>query len=295
MSLPFSLLPTNVNNPTPIWDGNEFQIGSESVKVLEYSQNNQGWNDELTHFHEESVGDQHFIDCASREHAINELKKCLPNEGATILEVGCSSGYLIKKIKHVFPKAMVMGADIVSEPLQRLAETMAGVPFFRFDLTQCPLPDDCIDAIVILNVLEHIEDDACALQQMYRILKPGGTLIIEVPSGPNLYDIYDKMMMHYRRYSLSNLCQLVKQSGFNVLKQSHLGFFLFPGFWLVKQRNKRLFKNSDFVQRVSVQNNIKQTGDSKLLHAVMRLELIIGRKMSFPRGIRCLVRCQKPR
>ena len=114
-----------------------------------------------------------------------------------------------------------------------------------------------------------------------------------MPSGPDLYDIYDKLMMHYRRYKLSHLCQLAKKSGFHILKRSHLGVLIFPGFWLVKQRNKRCLNESEAIQRASVQNSIKQSGDSKLLHALMRLELRIGRKISFPVGIRCLLTCTK--
>ena len=43
-----------------------------------------------------------------------------------------------------------------------------------------------LGAVVLLNVLEHIQDHEGALRQLYRILKPGGVVIIEVPAGPHL-------------------------------------------------------------------------------------------------------------
>lgn len=293
MSLPFSLPPTTPQGITPIWRGDGFQIGQDYCSILQYSENNQGWNDELTSLHEESVGDQHFIDCASRDHAIQQLQKHVLQAHPTLLEIGCSSGYLLKRITQSFQNALVMGADVVSEPLKKLAILLPNVPLFRFDLTHCPLPENSVDAVVILNVLEHIQDDATALKQIYRILKPGGVVIIEVPAGPDLYDVYDQVLMHYRRYTLSHLSKLVSDQGFHITQQSHLGFFLFPGFWWVKKRNKRLLKAPEDVQNKWVENSIRQTGESKILHTIMQTELLLGRYFSFPVGIRCLVTAKK--
>ena len=65
----------------------------------------------------------------------------------------------------------------------------------------------------MLNVLEHIEDDNEALMQAKRILKPGGILVLEIPAGPHLYDIYDKFLRHFRRYNLSGLTNQLQGIG----------------------------------------------------------------------------------
>lgn len=293
MTLPFALPPRAHGEPIPLWVGNGFKIGNETISVLQYSVNSHGWNDDLTFFHEETAGDQHFIDKASRDYAIYQLQKQLQVKRPVILEVGCSSGFMLKRLQHTFPDAILMGADVVQEPLTSLANTLPGVPLIRFDMTACPLPDASVDALIMLNVLEHIEADSEALKQAYRILKPGGVLIIEVPAGPHLFDIYDKMLMHYRRYTLANLAKQLQTLSFKIHKQSHLGFFLYPPFWLVKMRNKRLFSQSENKQRESVKKNVAETSHNKLLHLVMRLELFIGKLFSYPFGIRCLISCTK--
>lgn len=294
MSLPFALPPLSVEGGIPLWEGNGFRIGDEFTKVLQYSINTLGWNDELTFFHEETAGETHFIDKASRDHAIQELKKRLRNKkNPTILEIGCSSGFMLKRIHKAFPEATVIGSDVVSEPLHKLAEELPNVPLFRFDLLHCPLPDNSVDAIVILNVLEHIENDAGALQQIHRILKPGGAVIIEVPAGPHLFDVYDKVLMHYRRYSLSDLLNLATQNRFKIEKKSHLGFFLYPGFRFVKKRNQRLLSQANNIQQQHTQKNIRETGGNKFFHLLMQTELLIGKLISYPFGIRCLMTCIK--
>lgn len=293
MNLPFVLKPIKEGAEIPKWDGKGFRIDQEFTQVLQYSNNDLGWNDELTDFHEETAGDNHFIDCASRDHAISQLKQRVYSKNSTILEVGCSSGYMLHRMQKTFPEAIIIGSDVVNEPLLKLANNLPDIPLFRFDMQHCPLPDNSMDAVVMLNVLEHIENDTAVLQQTYRILKPGGMLVVEVPSGPHLYDIYDKVLKHYRRYDATLLAQLIAKQGFVIQKKSHLGFFLYPAFSWVKKRNKRLLMETENLQRKHVKKAITNTGSNHLLHLLMRIELQLGKLLSFPVGIRCLITCIK--
>jgi SAM-dependent methyltransferase len=294
MELPFQLPPIMQNGPYPIWTGHDFQVGDERTKVLHYSTNNTGWNDDLTSCHENAAGDNHFIDQASRNYTLSELKKNLsPLTMPIILEIGCSSGYMLQKINQLFPHATLIGADVVYKPLLELSKRLT-IPLLRFDILQCPLPDNCIDAIILLNVLEHIEDDITTLRQIFRILKPNGVLILEVPAGPHLYDAYDRICMHFRRYKLSTLCQLITKQGFTVANRSHLGTFIYPAFFLAKLWNKRLLTKSDTEQRQLIEKKIRQTSKNKFLSALMHMELMLGKWVSYPFGIRCMVSCIKP-
>jgi SAM-dependent methyltransferase len=278
----------------PIWTGHGFQIGDRILSILSYEVHPAGWTDELTTFHENTAGDSHFIDIASRRQAILQVAKYATGASPVILDIGCSSGFLLANLKGAFPRAFVMGADAVLGPLINLAKTSPEIPLLHFDLTRCPLPDNSVDVAIVLNVLEHIEDDALAIRQLFRILKPGGIAVIEVPAGPELYDIYDELLLHYRRYKMLGLRHLFLDAGFSVLRQSHLGFFLYPGFFLVKQlRRKRRADIPEEEIAELVSKNIKQTGDNPFFYALMRFELMIGRIIPYPFGIRCLVIVQK--
>lgn len=205
MILPFDLPPPVGYSTPPKWNGLNFVLGDQHTPVLEYSENFAGWSDDLTALHEEAVGDSHPIDFASRHDAVAQVRKFMPSAQAVIMEIGCSSGFLIRDLAKEFPEAVIVGADVVKEPLYRLAKTLPGIPLIRFDLLQCPLPDQSVDVMVMLNVLEHIEDDVGALQKAFNLLKPGGSLIIEVPASPGLYDAYDVQLQHFRRYAASEL------------------------------------------------------------------------------------------
>jgi SAM-dependent methyltransferase len=252
-----------------------------------------GWTDDLTDFHEETAGANHPIDVASRVHAARQLKNIVV-EAPVVLEIGCSSGFMLREIRRSLPRAFVIGSDYVRGPLEKVLADMPDLPVLQFDLIRCPMPDESLDALVLLNVLEHIRDDAGAVQQLYRTLKPGGVAVIEVPAGPNLFDVYDKMLMHFRRYSLRSITTLLQSAGFEIVKKSHLGFFVYPAFWVIKQRNKRFLSQDEAAQKRVVAGNIRSTQGSWLFHAVMGVELFLGRFVSYPRGIRCLLTCRKP-
>ena len=73
------------------------------------------------------------------------------------------------------------------------------------------------DTVVLVNVLEHIEDDRAALAHIFRILKPGGHLLIFVPALGFLMSKFDLMLGHFRRYHRRDLMGKVTESGGEVL------------------------------------------------------------------------------
>lgn len=285
-------------NEIPIWTGQNFQIGSEKVAVLEYTHCNIGWTADLTEFHEqEADAGYHYIDRASRNHAQSELEQYIHNNKVVILEIGSSSGYLIRDIKNSFPGSYIIGSDCIPEPLKKIAERVHGIPLLQFDLVSCPLPDNCIDVIIALNVLEHIKEDESALKQIYRILKPGGCAIIEVPANSQLFDFYDEQLKHFRRYNLKELREMSARAGFNLSKSTHLGFFIYPVFKLMKLQNKRENNHLNSYQKQDrIKNQIRFGGPiiNRILCMVMFFELQLGKILSYPRGIRCALTLLKP-
>jgi len=73
-----------------------------------------------------------------------------------------------------------------------------------------------VDSVVMVNVLEHIEDDAGALRAIHALLKPGGALLLFVPALPALYGSMDRAFGHMRRYTKSVLATRLTGAGYDV-------------------------------------------------------------------------------
>ncbi len=299
-TFPITFPPPAGQTQAPVWTGQAFRVGDCETTVLSYltkasgETGRSGWTDELTTFHEATAGDDHYIDRASRQHTLDQLRRWLGTERPVIMDIGCSSGSMLRLLLREFPDGGILGADYIRGPLEALAGSLSGVPLLQFDLTACPLPDNSLDGIVLLNVLEHIEDDEAALAQVARILKPGGIVIIEVPAGPNLFDIYDRQLLHHRRYRMTELIEKVSRRGLRVLAQSHLGFFLYPAFWVAKKRGRRFLTADPEVQRAMVARQITNGRANPLLYRIMDVESKLRNRIYYPFGIRCLLTCQRP-
>ena len=89
------------------------------------------------------------------------------------------------------------------------------------------LPDASVPYVFTLNVLEHIEDDAAAIAQLYRVLAPGGTLFVYVPAFELLTTSMDRHVGHVRRYRLPQLEARIRDAGFDIQTSGYadaLGF-----------------------------------------------------------------------
>jgi SAM-dependent methyltransferase len=279
---------------TARWTGTAFTVGHESRRILAYGSAPSGWTDHLTDLHEATAGADHFIDVASRAHAVSEVIRVASRPDAVVLEVGISSGFLLNEMIARLPRARFIGADYTLGTLERAAQRLPqNIPLLQFDLTECPLPTASVDAVVLLNVLEHIEHDTTALAQVHRILKPRGAVIIEVPAGEKLYDQYDQALLHWRRYEMSTLIRRVTDAGFHIERRSHLGFFLYPGFYAAKK----------FGRAQETPGEALDTRVSRSISWSRRLGVVASASLAFearvrsfaylPFGIRCLVTGRK--
>ena len=77
------------------WDGSGFRVGDEKIPILSYETSSSGWTDDLTSFHENTAGNSHFIDRASRRYAVSQVARYISGETPVILDIGCSSGFLL--------------------------------------------------------------------------------------------------------------------------------------------------------------------------------------------------------
>lgn len=81
-----------------------------------------------------------------------------------MINIGFPSGYLVKELKSSMPRARMICFDYLAEPLERIQRDHPEIPLLQFDACRCPLPDECVDVVTILKVLEHIPDGRKAIR-----------------------------------------------------------------------------------------------------------------------------------
>ncbi len=286
---------TDTGQPA-IWTGEFFIVGGKVERVLSYHVGQSGWTSDLTRLHEYAAQADHFMDVASRAHAIREVERAIARTPSTILEIGCTSGHLLRQLAANLREHLVVGSDFTLDTLVALGEAAPGVPLMCFDITRCPLPDEFADVVVLLNVLEHVEDHGRAIAEIFRIVRPGGAAIIEVPAGASLFDAYDRALMHYRRYDMRALAKLLHAAGFEIERRSHLGFLLYPLFCLAKRWNQIRYPDSGTTpdQKIAARQISATRKTGKVIRWVMSAEAVLRRAMYLPFGVRCLVTCRRP-
>ena len=256
----------------------------EKLKILEYSENLEGWSEEHTEVINDHIGNKHPIDVASRDMCKYLLKKNNDENNKIVLEIGCSSGNLIDHVNSI-NNLKYIGSDVIRKPIKKLANIYNNNPFIIFDILKNPFSKGICDFLIMLNVLEHIADDDSALAEANKLLKKDGLLILEVPSCKSLYDDYDKKLLHFRRYNMNELIKKIERAGFIIEKKTHLGFILFPIFSVVKIINKLIKRKNIIVSHANASNNI-------LVQVLFKMEEKL-RNFSLPFGIRCFVCARK--
>lgn len=116
----------------------------------------------------------------------------------------------------------------VSEQSKKLCESRGLRNVVLADGADMPFEDNKFDVVVTLDTIEHIDDDALTVNQILRVLKPGGVVIANVPAFRWLWGPHDIALHHKRRYTKAEFNSLFKQAGFEVELVSYSVFWLFP-------------------------------------------------------------------
>ncbi len=154
------------------------------------------------------------------------------NPAVKILEIGCGNGIVMKQIEDHF-KIIPDGCDL---NLQAMSEMMpVSGKVFLYDIFD--LNPDLVgqyDMVLVLEVLEHIEDDLLFLNTAMQYLKPGGWMVAGVPAHQKLYSTYDHLVGHVRRYEKQQFGLLLRSAGLLDVKIPFWGLSMLPLLWLRK-------------------------------------------------------------
>jgi SAM-dependent methyltransferase len=270
-----------------------WHVGPESVvPFLSYLDRSQqiNWSETLEGLHQAEATD-HFLDRATREAVLAALEPTDLPEEPTVVDLGCSSGAMLADLSSSIPGAVLAGLDAVDSGLPLAHRAVPSALLFHADVTDLPFGDGSVDALVALNLLEHVSDDSTALAEVRRVLRPAGRAVLVVPFNPGLYDEYDSHLEHERRYARGELARKARSAGLNVQRDTYVGCAIYPAFWAVKKLGRLRQRDLDRAQAEElVRRRIRLSRGSRLGAAASRLELRLQRRgVPLPFGIRELL------
>jgi len=124
------------------------------------------------------------------------------NKSQTVLDAGCGRGYYVKLISMLPSTKKVVGIDINKEYLRRARVVLKNekkTEIQQASIYKLPFEDNTFDAVICSEILEHLDDEATALKEIYRVLKPKGIFLASVPhqSFPFLWDPLNWILMKF--------------------------------------------------------------------------------------------------
>jgi len=167
----------------------------------------------------------HFWFLGRRSHVLELLGKHPVDRNQRLLDLGCGTGYLAWILGNFGYR--VIGLDSQPAGLVLARQRDPEGDYLAACAEQLPFREHSFDAVIACDVLEHV-DDVQSLAEVYRVLKPGGRLILTVPAHPWLWSRRDELAGHRRRYRSAPFRSLVTGTGFRILRWTPYQCLLFP-------------------------------------------------------------------
>jgi SAM-dependent methyltransferase len=184
--------------------------------------------DSATDYHQvlDQVERDHWWFVALRELVADTVTARVPLR-SRILDVGCSTGHVIAEIPDEYERT---GADINADAIRLARAARPDIRFVEAPVEHLPFEDGSFDGALAFDVLSDrgVEDEAVALREIRRVLRPGGILLVQLPAYAWLKSGHDDFVATARRYKARSVRRLLEDGGFVVEHLTYRITALFP-------------------------------------------------------------------
>jgi len=209
-------------------------------------------------------------------------------ESLRVLDAGCGTGGTLAALEGV---GELWGCDISTEALgmcrlrglDRLVQS--SVEALDFD-------DASFDVVISCDVLEHVEDDAGAMRELARVLRPGGICVLTLPAYKWLWSEHDEALGHLRRYVAGEVRKLVEGAGLGMEKFTGAVALALPMIVLYRMFTRLTRRKRDDAARTSL---VLLPGPvNGMLIRLLDLENLLMRRLRLPWGASLVAVARKP-
>jgi ubiquinone/menaquinone biosynthesis C-methylase UbiE len=235
-----------------------------------------------------SVEDHYWWYQALRQHVAAAIEPAAAN--FSLLDAGCGTGGMLKVVWQKFPAAHLTGIDQSTHALELTAARETGAKLIPASVEELPFLENSFDFVLSLDVLVSVGvDDAVAMREFHRVLRPGGTVILNLAALDFLRGAHDCAVEANRRYTRRQVRALLAGAGFEIERVNYWNATFTPAIalirWISRIRPASDRARSDFRPLPAALNS--------LLTQVAALELNAGRHVSLPFGTSLLAVARK--
>lgn len=234
---------------------------------------------------EAQIVDNHWWFRGRRRLFAREIQRMGISSTARVLDIGISSGSNLMLLRNLGFREIV--------GLERNRQAIAACRHRGYGRLVCgdalavPFPSETFELVLLTDVLEHLDDDRAGYLEAWRVLKPGGSLIVTVPSFMSLWGPQDELSHHRRRYRIKPLLDLVRIAPVTIERAFYFNYFLFAPIWLARRVIRQLHI------QVKSENEVNSRGLNAVLTGIFALDVDAAPVVRAPFGASAFVLARK--
>jgi len=206
---------------------------------------------------------------------IEDICRRVTDRRPRILDVGCGTGANLLMLSQ-FGDAE--GVDVSEDALAFCRER--GLENVKLGAAEeLPYDDGTFDLVTALDVVEHLDDDLAGLREMRRVLRPGGRVLLFVPTFMFLWGLQDDVSNHRRRYRMPELQRVLEQAGFEVERTTYANITFFMPILAMR----KLMRVTGI--KAESENNINVSALNGVLARLLGAESFVLRYTNIPFGV----------
>jgi SAM-dependent methyltransferase len=205
-----------------------------------------------------------------------------------VLEVGCGGGDVLQMLATELPDAQITGLDLNELAVQTAASRpgqSAGLG--QADLLRLPFRPRSFDLLLALDSLDQVGVPlGSALAEAWRVLLPGGQLLVRVSAYPWLYGTHDRAFNTGRRYTSHELLGALRAQGFQLVRATHANALLAPPVIALRMLGRLREGKTPAASSPGAGSDLyASAAANRVVHTALTLEAQTLRWASFPAGL----------
>ncbi|MFT7464154.1 MAG: ubiquinone/menaquinone biosynthesis C-methylase UbiE [Pseudohongiellaceae bacterium] len=211
-----------------------------------------------------------------------------PGQRLKTLDLACATGM---SFRFLADRCDVRGIDISEETI-RLCAVRGIDRIVRGDALSLPFAEGSFDLVLALDAFEHFKDDVKAMGEVYRVLAPGGLLVVTVPAFMALWSPHDEAYHHFRRYRRAQLRGRLESVGFECQRMSYSSMVAFLPVWVM--RRLRSLSPAQSVEASSDFSVPMPKPAEWLADMITQAEIAVEKRVNLPFGVSLYGVLRKP-